>query len=624
MIVSLNKITKVFNGKDILKDINAVIEDRDRIGLIGVNGAGKSTLLNIICGKLNADSGEFSKNPQKKIGYLEQNSGLESSSTIYNELKNVFNDILSIQSELKSLEKQMSTAKGTEYDGISKKYAALLTFFEQKDGYNIDVKIKMMLNGMGFSDKNPDTVVSTLSGGEKTRLKMAKLLLEQPELLILDEPTNHLDFKTVAWLEEYLTSYKGALLTVSHDRYFLNKTVTSMWEIENLTLSVYPGNYSKYISLKEERTQRAIKEYEAQQKEVASLEEYVAKNMVRASTSKSAKSRQNSLDKMVRLEKPSFYNKRAKIEFTAEKEPVKDILDVTDLNISVGGKQLCENVNIHLLKGEKIALVGANGIGKSTFLKQIQKLLPLTKGKVTWGKNVKIGYYDQELSGFNPRSTVIDELWNRNKALSEFEIRSALGGVLLTGENVYKQVRVISGGEKAKLAFAELMLQKANVLILDEPTNHLDMYTKEILEKALCTFDGTVILVSHDRYLLNRVPTKIAELTQNGFEIFPGNFDSYNEKKSMPKPSVKVEEALKEPAPKSKEQRRAAAQNKDKSKKTEAEIQKTEEAILQAEKALEDPVLAADYIKVEEKCTELSSLKEHLSKLYEDWYSCMD
>ncbi|MBE6904611.1 MAG: ABC-F family ATP-binding cassette domain-containing protein, partial [Ruminococcaceae bacterium] len=521
MIVSISNASKVFNGKEILKNINAVIENQSRIGLIGANGVGKSTLLNIITSAINIDSGEMYINASKSIGYLEQSGGLESSRTVFEELKSAYAPLIEIQKQMTQLEALMATD-----EGAAKKYASLSTYFEQHDGYNTDVKTQIMINGMGFSGME-NNIVSTLSGGEKTRLKMAKLLLQKPDLLILDEPTNHLDLQTVDWLEDYLSTYKSALLLVSHDRYFLDKTVNEIWEIEDRTLCSFPGNYSKFVVLKEEKNQRILKEYEAQQKQIEFLEDYIAKNIVRASTTKSAQSRRNELERMEIIEKPSFLKKKVKLNFTFDKEPFKDVLDVSGLCVCGGDNVLCQNIDFHLLKGQKVAVIGANGIGKTAFLKTILKINPIKEGKVTWGKNVKIGYYDQELSGYDDKMPVIDALWNKHKSLNDFEIRSALGGVLLSGENVFKPCGVISGGERARLAFADLMLQKANVLIFDEPTNHLDMYTKEILEEALLRFEGTVILVSHDRYLLNRVPTQIFCLEKDGAQIYLGGYDSY-------------------------------------------------------------------------------------------------
>ncbi len=526
MILAMENLSKSYASKIVLDDITLKIEDNDRIGLIGVNGAGKSTLLKIITGMEQSDSGVLSVSNHAKIGFLQQNSGLSSESTIMDEMLSVFKDTLNTEKAMRKVEQKMSKAQpdSDEYAGLAEEYTRLHAKFEAEDGYHIEVKIKTILNGMGFADKAADTVTDTLSGGEKTRLALAKLLLESPDLLILDEPTNHLDFdeptnhldfKTLTWLESYLLEYKGALLIVSHDRYFLDRIVTSICEIERHRLVRYKGNYSKYLGLKKERIERQQKEYDIQSQEIAAMEDYVRRNMARASTAKSAKSRVAALERMERVEKPQGDLKSAKISFQYDRPPVKDVLTVSDIDLRVGEgdrqRLLFEHLDFKVMRGEKVAVIGANGVGKSTFLKVILGKLGHTHGTIEWGKHVQVTYFDQEGKQLNPENTVLDELWNRFPTSYEQQIRNMLGGVLLTGENVYKKVGVISGGERAKLGFAVLMAERGNVLVLDEPTNHLDLDTKEVLDKALCSFDGTIITVSHDRYLLNKLPTKIVE-----------------------------------------------------------------------------------------------------------------
>ncbi|MDO4744558.1 MAG: ABC-F family ATP-binding cassette domain-containing protein, partial [Clostridia bacterium] len=449
-------------------------------------------------------------------------------------MRKVFEDVTNAEQDMRRLEVEMSAISdhtSDEYRQISARYANRQAYFDSRDGYNIDVKIKTILNGMGFGDKDMDTVISTLSGGEKTRLAMAKLLLEEPELLILDEPTNHLDFKTLKWLEDYLVSYSGAILAVSHDRYFLDKTVSHIYEVERGKLYSYVGNYSKYLPQKAERKQREQKEYEIQQAEIAHMQEYIDKNMARASTSASAKSRLKALEAMDILEKPDGDLKSMKLRFEHTKDPYKDVLTVKDLDIAVGEPPLtiCRNINLDVKRGEKIAIIGSNGIGKSSFLKIVQGLIPNHKGTFEWGKNVTLSYYEQENLNLNPDKIALDELWDRFPETPEAEIRRVLGNVLLTKDDVFKPVKVISGGERAKLAFCIIMLEKSNVLILDEPTNHLDLSSKEVLEAAMSDFGGTILFVSHDRYLLNKVPDKIVEITENGADIYSGNYDDYCE-----------------------------------------------------------------------------------------------
>ncbi|MEG1965814.1 MAG: ABC-F family ATP-binding cassette domain-containing protein [Oscillospiraceae bacterium] len=539
MLVSIENLSKFYGATQILDKINLVIEDNDRIGLIGANGAGKSTLLNIIDGTLDFEQGERNLSSDLTIGFLKQNSGLNVNNTIWSELKNVFKDVNEAIEQMHIAENKMSLIKehnSSNYSELLKQYTALQAIIDAKDGYNIEVKINKILTGMGFSDKPRDTIIGTLSGGEKTRLALCKLLLEEPQLLILDEPTNHLDFKTLTWLEDYLKSYKGALLIVSHDRFFLNSLITSICEIEHCKLSRYPGNYSQFAVLKEERVQRQQKTYDAQQLEIKKLEDYVAKNLVRATTSAMAKSRRKTLERMDVIDKPLPPPKKAKLSFTYQTEPVKDILHVKDLCLSVGTenrKQLMQHFDLDVMRGEKIAIIGENGIGKSSMLKAIQGIIPIDNGDINWGRNVKTAYFDQENGSLSFEKTALMELWDRFPSTYELGIKTILGNVLITQEESQKNVGTLSGGERAKLKFAIMMMESGNVLILDEPTNHLDLDTKEILDKALNKFEGTIIMVSHDRYLLTKVPTKIVEITSNGKTEYKGNYYDYLEQQKL-------------------------------------------------------------------------------------------
>ena len=536
MLLNVEHLYKYFNGQALLKDINFTVEDREAVGLIGINGCGKSTLLNIITGREGYDKtpeglGSVNIAGKASIGFLRQNSGLNSELTIGEEMKNAFAPLLETLDKMKVLEKKM--ADGGDIDSISHEYAELSSYFEARDGYRIDVKIKQVLNGMGFGSTPTDRVISTLSGGEKTRLALAKLLLEEPNLLILDEPTNHLDFETLMWLEDYLKGYKGAIIIVSHDRYFLNKVCTRICEIEQGRLTSYRGDYSSYLVQKKMNSERQLKEYEAQQKEIAKLEDYVAKNLVRASTSKMAKSRQHMLDRIERIDKPLMYTKPPKIKLEYDIEPTKDIVRVVDCPLVVGEgadkKELIKSLTMNVRRGEHVAIIGANGIGKTSILKLIQGIIPHEGGNISWGGNVKISYFEQEHAILDPHKTVLEEIMDRYPRLSEQQARSVLGAVLLTGENVFKPISVLSGGERAKLCFAIMALNRGNVLVLDEPTNHLDLSTKEVLEDALAEFGGTIILVSHDRYLLNKVASRIIEIKHDEVNSYDGNFDAYSE-----------------------------------------------------------------------------------------------
>lgn len=644
MLLNVEHLYKYFNGQALLKDINFTVEDREAVGLIGINGCGKSTLLNIITGSEGYDKtpeglGSVNIAGKASIGFLRQNSGLNSELTIGEEMKNAFAPLLETLDKMKFLEKKM--ADGGDIDSISHEYAELSSYFEARDGYRIDVKIKQVLNGMGFGSTPTDRVISTLSGGEKTRLALAKLLLEEPNLLILDEPTNHLDFETLMWLEDYLKGYKGAIIIVSHDRYFLNKVCTRICEIEQGRLTSYRGDYSSYLVQKKMNSERQLKEYEAQQKEIAKLEDYVAKNLVRASTSKMAKSRQHMLDRIERIDKPLMYTKPPKIKLEYDIEPTKEIVRVVDCPLVVGEgadkKELIKSLTMNVRRGEHVAIIGANGIGKTSILKLIQGIIPHEGGNISWGGNVKISYFEQEHAILDPHKTMLEEIMDRYPRLSEQQARSVLGAVLLTGENVFKPISVLSGGERAKLCFAIMALNRGNVLVLDEPTNHIDLSTKEVLEDALAEFGGTIILVSHDRYLLNKVASRIIEIKHDEVNSYEGNFDAYSEavnaaRQLKMQSEAEIKRAEEEKAYKenkarqyrSKEQRAADAQKRNRIRELEKEIEDTEVLIFELENAISDPEIASDYSKMSEKCKELEEAKTALDQKMDEWAELSD
>lgn len=644
MLLNVEHLYKYFNGQALLKDINFTVEDREAVGLIGINGYGKSTLLNIITGSEGYDKtpeglGSVNIAGKASIGFLRQNSGLNSELTIGEEMKNAFAPLLETLDKMKVLEKKM--ADGGDIDSISHEYAELSSYFEARDGYRIDVKIKQVLNGMGFGSTPTDRVISTLSGGEKTRLALAKLLLEEHNLLILDEPTNHLDFETLMWLEDYLKGYKGAIIIVSHDRYFLNKVCTRICEIEQGRLTSYRGDYSSYLVQKKMNSERQLKEYEAQQKEIAKLEDYVAKNLVRASTSKMAKSRQHMLDRIERIDKPLMYSKPPKIKLEYDIEPTKEIVRVVDCPLVVGEgadkKELIKSLTMNVRRGEHVAIIGANGIGKTSILKLIQGIIPHEGENISWGGNVKISYFEQEHAILDPHKTMLEEIMDRYPRLSEQQARSVLGAVLLTGENVFKPISVLSGGERAKLCFAIMALNRGNVLVLDEPTNHLDLSTKEVLEDALAEFGGTIILVSHDRYLLNKVASRIIEIKHDEVNSYEGNFDAYSEavnaaRQLKMQSEAEIKRAEEEKAYKenkarqyrSKEQRAADAQKRNRIRELEKEIEDTEVLIFELENAISDPEIASDYSKMSEKCKELEEAKTALDQKMDEWAELSD
>lgn len=639
MLLSMTSVNKFYNGNQILNNVNLTVNEGDRIGLIGINGCGKTTLLRLITGKEEPDrfteeDGIISIASKTSIGYLEQMGALDNENTVIEEMKSVFSELISISERMKELEKLMAESSDN-YEAFSEEYSRISAYYESNDGYIIKVKIKTILNGMGFSEDMFDRVISSFSGGEKTRLAIAKLLLENPNILILDEPTNHLDFRTVMWLEDYLKDYRGALLIVSHDRYFLDKTVTSICEIENTVLTRYKGNYTAFTRLKEEAVTRQQKEYDLQQKEIAKMEDYVARNLVRASTSKSAKSRIKALDKMERIEKPNTYHKAAKLEFTFAQDPPQEVLKVKDIDVSVGfgddRRTLVDSLSFEVRRGEKLAVIGDNGIGKSTLLKVIQEKLP-HKGKVIWAANVRISYFDQEAANINRSNTVFEEIHSRYPLLSDLEVRNLLGKVRLVGENVFKQAGVVSGGERCKLCFAIMMMEHGNVLILDEPTNHLDLQTKEVLEDALERFEGTIIYVSHDRYLLNRISTRILEITAEGTESFNGGFDDYMKIKTQREQAAaeaadaaKQEELRvqyaekKEKAFKTKEQRNLDAKNRQRIRDIEKQMNELQDEQDRLEAELTDEKVISDYSLMNEKCTRINEIKELSNQLFDEW-----
>ena len=634
MIISLENVFKYYGADCILRNVCATINDKDRIGLVGANGEGKTTLLNVLTGELDYEEGTVSLTNGKVIGYLHQNSGLSNGKTIQQEMEAVFADLLALGEEVDALQRQMAQVHDdpTEYEKVSAEYQKKLARFEAADGYQVQVKINTVLGGMGFASYDRNIITDNLSGGEKTRLATARLLLLEPDLLILDEPTNHLDFKTLSWLEDYLSSYKGALLVVSHDRYFLNRLVDHIWELERTVLTTYRGNYSSYVVQKKERVERQLKEYEMQQEQIKSMEEYVAKNIAHASTSKSAKSRLAALERMDRIEKPVIWEKKAAFRFEYDEPPVKDVFHGKNMSIAVGEgegrKVLCRGMRLDVMRGEKIAIIGPNGVGKSSLLKAIQELIPLEEGHFEWGQKVKTTYYEQENRQLHPEKTAINEIWDRFPNLYEVQVRSILGQVLLSGDDVYKLVGSLSGGERAKVAFAVMMLERGNVLILDEPTNHLDIGSKEMLEDALEAFDGTIIMVSHDRYLLNRIPNRIIEMTANGYEIYNGRYDYYVEHKVEPQPvKEQVSEEKKQASQKfyrTKADRARQAAAKKRIAFLEKTIESNEQLIEQLTEQMSDPQIAADYQKVEEICGQIEQLKNQNESFGEEWLELLE
>lgn len=543
IILQANKIERSFAGEVLFDNITLQVDERDRIALVGKNGAGKSTLLKILVGEEEPTSGEINKKKEISLSYLAQDSRFESENTIYDEMLHVFDDLRRTEQQLRQMELEMGEKSGDDLNKLMSDYDRLSENFRQAGGFTYEADIRAILNGFKFDESMWQMKIAELSGGQNTRLALAKMLLEKPNLLVLDEPTNHLDIETIAWLENYLVNYSGALIIVSHDRYFLDKVATITLDLTKHSLDRYVGNYSRFVELKEQKLATEAKNYEKQQKEIAALEDFVNRNLVRASTTKRAQSRRKQLEKMERLDKPEAGKKAANMTFQSEKMSGNVVLTVENAAIGYDGEVLSEPINLDLRKMNAVAIVGPNGIGKSTFIKSIVDQIPFIKGEMRFGANVEVGYYDQTQSKLTPSNTVLDELWNDFKLTPEVEIRNRLGAFLFSGDDVKKSVGMLSGGEKARLLLAKLSMENNNFLILDEPTNHLDIDSKEVLENALIDFDGTLLFVSHDRYFINRVATHVLELSENGSTLYLGDYDYYVDKKAEMEVSL-TEEAL--------------------------------------------------------------------------------
>ncbi|MDU6758784.1 MAG: ABC-F family ATP-binding cassette domain-containing protein [Streptococcus parasanguinis] len=531
-MLQANKIERSFAGEVLFDNISLQVDERDRIALVGKNGAGKSTLLKILVGEEEPTSGEINKKRDLSLSYLAQDSRFESSNTIYDEMLHVFDDLRKTEKSLRQMELEMGEKTGADLDKLMLDYDRLSEEFRQAGGFTYEADIRAILNGFKFDESMWQMKIEELSGGQNTRLALAKMLLEKPNLLVLDEPTNHLDIETIAWLENYLVNYSGALLIVSHDRYFLDKVATITLDLTKHSLDRYVGNYSSFVEQKEQKLLTEAKNYEKQQKEIAALEDFVNRNLVRASTTKRAQSRRKQLEKMERLDKPEAGTKSAHMTFHSDKASGNVVLTVEEAAVGYDDQILSEPINLDIRKMNAVAIVGPNGIGKSTLIKSIVGQIPFIKGEARFGANVEVGYYDQTQSKLTPHNSVLDELWNDFKLTPEVEIRNRLGAFLFSGDDVKKTVGMLSGGERARLLLAKLSMENNNFLILDEPTNHLDIDSKEVLENALIDFDGTLLFVSHDRYFINRVATQVLELSEEGSTLYLGDYDYYLEKKA--------------------------------------------------------------------------------------------
>lgn len=583
IILQASKIERSFSGDVLFENINLQVDERDRIALVGPNGAGKSTLLKILVGEESPTCGEITRKKDLTLSYLAQDSRFQSDQTIYQEMLHVFDDLRQDEQKLRQMEADMGMLTGTDLDKLMHDYDCLTESFRLRNGFSYESDIKAILNGFKFDESMWDMPIAALSGGQNTRLALAKMLLEKPELLVLDEPTNHLDIDTIAWLENYLANYQGALIIVSHDRYFLDKVATITLDLNKQGIDRYVGNYSRFIDLKAEKIASQAKQFEKQQKEIAKLEDFVQKNIVRASTTKRAQARRKQLEKIERLDNPVSSQKSAHMTFHAEKPSGNVVLTVTDAAIGYDQEVLSEPINLEVTKYDAIAIVGPNGIGKSTLMKSIIKQIPFIKGQVKYGANVDIGYYDQTQSRLTKSNTVLEELWGDFPRTAEVDIRNRLGAFLFSGDDVKKSVGMLSGGERARLLLAKLSMENKNVMLLDEPTNHLDIDSKEVLENALLDYDGTLLFVSHDRYFINRIATKVLEISETGSTLYLGDYDYYLEKKAELEELARLQEEEKSEQP-----AETLQSNYHLQKENQKEIRKLQRRLQEVENQLEE------------------------------------
>ena len=627
MLIQLNNVTKNFVVNEIFSNVKMEINDKDRVAIVGRNGAGKSTLLKIISGELSFDSGERTVSKNTTIGYLSQEFIVREDLSIYEEMITCFDEIISLEANLEKLSYELTPENIENDPGLLDRFDRLQNEVLTHKDYHYKSKIESVLYGLDFTKDVFDKKISTFSGGEKTRLSMAKLLLSEPDLLILDEPTNHLDMENVAWLENYLSSYNGAIVIVSHDRYFLDKVVNVVYNLEFGKLKKYVGNYSKFLKQYEEDYEKQLKEFTSQQKDIKRLEEFVQKNIARASTSKMAKSRQKVLDKMELIDNPKKDDKAANIEFKIKEQSGRDVLMIENLKVGYDGKQVGSAYNFSVYKGDRIAIVGRNGIGKSTLIKTIAKKQNAIGGSVHYGSKVSLGYYDQKQAEFESSKTILNELWDEYPLMKEAEVRTVLGRFLFRGDSVLKIVRDLSGGEKARLQLAKLMLEKNNLLVLDEPTNHLDITSKQVLEDALENYEGTIVFVSHDRYFINKIANKVLDITGDDYSIYLGNYDYYLEKREQELIAKKLKEE------KTDEVKEKVANNYvlgKEEKKRIRKLERTREELLEKIESLEEKVslvnneltkeeVYIDAIKVQEYNEELRSLNQEIEDLNNTW-----
>lgn len=636
IVLSCNNLNKSFGINSILENVNFTVNEYDKIGIIGVNGTGKTTLFKIISGIYGYDSGDIYTSKDCEIGYLEQNTNFHSENTILEEVLEVFKDVIEMEKYLRDLEhkisEESSNTNSTTLEKLMNEYSNKLEAFSDMNGYGYKSEAKGVLKGLGFSDEDMDKPISILSGGEKTRVLLGKLLLKKPTLLLLDEPTNHLDSEAIEWLEVFLKQYKGTVILISHDRYFLDQVVNRIFEIHNKKLKTYNGNYSDFIKASAIEKELELKKFEDQQKDIKKQEESIErlKAFGREKHLKRARSKEKALAKVDVLDKPEAYRKKAKIEFNPSVTSGNDVLQLRDISMGYGERILFKDLNLDIYRGEKVALIGANGIGKSTLFKIIMNEITPLSGDIKFGTNVNVSYFHQEQKTLNLDNTIIDEIWEDNKQLTQTSLRTMLGAFLFEGEEVFKKISTLSGGERARVAILKLILSNANLLLLDEPTNHLDIDSKEVLEEALSSYTGTIFTISHDRYFLNTVVDKVLVLDENGITEYLGNYDYYIEKKKQVQEMNTVEvieektkTQLKEEKRKEREQREAEKKNRVKRQNIEKEIEETEAKIEEMDVLLCQEEVYSNPEKSKDVSLQKASLEEKLSALYEEWESLM-
>lgn len=636
IVLSCNNLNKSFGIDSILENVNFTVNEYDKIGIIGVNGTGKTTLFKIISGIYGYDSGDIYTSKDCEIGYLEQNTNFHSENTTLEEVLEVFKDVIEMEKYLRDLEhkisEESSNTNSTTLEKLMNEYSNKLEAFSDMNGYGYKSEAKGVLKGLGFSDEDMDKPISILSGGEKTRVLLGKLLLKKPTLLLLDEPTNHLDSEAIEWLEVFLKQYKGTVILISHDRYFLDQVVNRIFEIHNKKLKTYNGNYSDFIKASAIEKELELKKFEDQQKDIKKQEESIErlKAFGREKHLKRARSKEKALAKIDVLDKPEAYRKKAKIEFNPSVTSGNDVLQLRDISMGYGERILFKDLNLDIYRGEKVALIGANGIGKSTLFKIIMNEITPLSGDIKFGTNVNVSYFHQEQKTLNLDNTIIDEIWEDNKQLTQTSLRTMLGAFLFEGEEVFKKISTLSGGERARVAILKLILSNANLLLLDEPTNHLDIDSKEVLEEALSSYTGTIFTISHDRYFLNTVVDKVLVLDENGITEYLGNYDYYIEKKKQVQEMNTVEvieektkTQLKEEKRKEREQREAEKKNRVKRQNIEKEIEETEAKIEEMDVLLCQEEVYSNPEKSKDVSLQKASLEEKLSALYEEWESLM-